>query len=40
MHFIPLQDIQDSPEAVVARILSVAAEDDAESEEPDDRRDR
>jgi hypothetical protein len=33
MHFIPLQDIQDSPEAIVARILQLAAEEDQEDQD-------
>jgi hypothetical protein len=33
MHFIPLKDIQDNPEAIVARILQVAAEDDQEDQD-------
>jgi hypothetical protein len=42
LQFIPLQDAQDSPEAVVARILEVAADADQDEEEdttvPEDRR--
>jgi hypothetical protein len=34
--FIPLQDVQDSPEKIVARILAVAADDDGQEDDQGD----
>jgi hypothetical protein len=33
LQFVPLRDIQDNPELIVARLLQVAAEDDDHQDE-------
>jgi hypothetical protein len=33
VQFVPLKDIEDNPELIVARLLQVAAEDDGEDDD-------